>query len=860
MAIFTPPEAPIHEPKQLPVVPPPKIIGRDRELGQIFAQVRAGAPVLVYGAPGIGKSALAATIAAAFTTFPAGVLWWRVAEDSLEQLVVRLGRAYGERELTESANPLALLDRAATLLQQHGRPLLVLEGPLPQEVARDFVRRLAAGVPLIWTAEQGVSGPWLPFRVDRLGDAEAMALLAHAARRDRLDGGEQLCRALEGVPLALVLAGRHLAVSQQTPADLLGALDPAAPDPALKVLGAIYRQLPEALRGIVLTIGATPAGRASSWLLERLQPAPAETFSSVLESLAVRGLVYRLPAPAGLCYAMHESVARFARGILQSAGHLETVQAHVEAALLTHAAANRRDDPEARLRLLVEMPNLLALADEVWQRGDEDILARLVDVLETAFGSTGAYGFEVYSLHGRLGQLQPEAEPEPEPVAPPPAAVFPAEEPEPEPVVETTPPAEPIVTEEPAPAFYDMGAWEPPVEQEIIAPEPAEAVEEVTAAPSSMPESIPGTEEEAAAAEYAPAPLEEPSRGEPAGSATLEGLLQACDAARRAGNDRELLGLLMSVGQSWEDAGLAERAIDAYREALSLAERLDDEELVLQALEALARLNLETGNLEDALTSAVRAENLLQQRNEPGRLGYVLALLGDIRLEVGDLNEAADAYARAIGRLRAAGDQVSLGVVQTKLGATYMDRGEYGRAVNMLNEALLIFEQTGRQEYQERVLGILGMAYGHLGEWRQAEQRHLQALQMARSLGNVEEQERQLANLGYIAQAREDRDAMVRYYASALDLAYQTGRSDWQVRYLDVLGRLLMDDVSYVALAVALLQEAQTLDGDPERDRWLNRAQKRLQRLRQSAIPQAPVPMSLASWAAAESILADGSV
>lgn len=859
MAIFTPPEAPIHEPKQLPVAPPPKIIGRDRELGQIFAQVRVGAPVLVYGAPGIGKSALAATIAAAFTTFPAGVLWWQVVDDSLEQLVVRLGRAYGKQEITESANPLALVDGAAALLQQHGRPLLVLDGPLPQEAARDFVRRLAAGVPLIWTAEQGASGPWLPFRVDRLGNADAMALLSHAARRERVEGCEQLCRALEGVPLAVVLAGRHLAVSQQTPGELLGALDPAAPDPALKVLSAIYRQLPEALRGIVLTIGATPAGRASSWLLERLQPAPGETFSSVLESLAIRGLVYRLPAPAGLCYAMHESVARFARGILQGAGHLETVQAHVEAALLTHAAANRRDDPEARMRLLAEMPNLLALADEVWQRGDEDILARLADVLEIAFGSTGAYGFEVSRLYERLGQLQPEVEPGPEPVAPSPATVLTAEEPEPEPM-ETTAPSEPIVTEEPASAFYDAGAWEPSAEQETVAPEPVEEAEAITAAPSSMPEAILGTEEETAVAEHVSAPLEEAVRGEIAGSVPLEGLLQACDAARRAGNDRELLGLLMSVGQSWEDAGLAERAIDAYREALSLAERLDDEELVLQSLEALARLNLETGNLEDALTSAVRAENLLQQRNEPGRLGYVLALLGDIRLEVGDLNEAADAYARAIGRLRAAGDQVSLGVVQTKLGATYMDRGEYGRAVNMLNEALLIFEQTGRQEYQERVLGILGMAYGHLGEWRQAEQRHLQALQMARDLGNVEEQERQLANLGYIAQAREDRDAMVRYYASALDLAYQTGRSDWQVRYLDVLGRLLMDDVSYVALAVALLQEAQTLDGDPERDRWLSRAQKRLQRLRQSAIPQAPVPMSLASWAAAESILADGSV
>jgi len=848
MPTFTPPEAPFHEARQLPIAPPQRIIGRDRELGQTFAQVRAGAPVLLHGPAGVGKSALAATIASAFTTFPGGVLWWAVAGDSLDELVVRLGRAYGERDITDSANPLTLADRAAALLQQHGKPLLVLDGPLSQEAARDFVRQVATGVPLIWTAEQGASGPWIPFQVGALGLADAAAIFAQAAQGGPQTGSEDLCRALDGIPLALVLAGRHVAVANQTPAELLGMLDRAVPDPVARVLAAIYRQLPEALRGIILTIGATPAGRVSLPLLERLQPAPADTIAPVMESLAARSLVQRLPSPAGACYGIHEAVSRFARDILRRAGHLETVQAHVETALLAHAAAHQGDDPEAQARLLAEMPNLLALGDEAGQRGDADVLARLAAVLETAFGGTGAYGYEIYSLHGRLGQLQLAEEVEEEPAAP--ASVF-------------APPFAPAPGAGPEPFYDAQGAWGPVAGEEAPSLDVHEREEEIAAPLEMRPEPVLGTEAEAAV--FAEAPGEAPagqavSEPETEGGVTLEGLLRACDTARTAGDDRELLGLLMAVGQSWEEAGLPARAIEAYREALTVAERLADAEIGLQSLEALARLCLETGDLENAVTYAVRAENALRLRDEPGRLGYVLALLGDIRLELGNLNEAADTYASAIGRLRAAGDQVSLGVVQTKLGATYMDRGEYGRAVNMLNEALLIFEQTGRQEYQERVLGILGMAYGHLGEWRQAEQRHLQALQMARSLGDVEEQERQLANLGYAAQAREDRDAMLRYYATALDLAYQSGRSDWQVRYLDVLGRLLMDDVSYVALAVALLQEAQALDDDPERSRWLNRAQKRLQRLRQAAVAQAPVPMSLASWAAAESIFSDGSL
>ncbi|MFC1959891.1 AAA family ATPase [Chloroflexota bacterium] len=116
MEHFTPSEAPIHETQRLPIVPPGQIIGRNQALGQIFAQMRAGAALLLYGPPGVGKSALAATIASAFTTFPGGVLWWSVENDSLAQLIVRLGRAYNERTITESADPLVHLDMARQLL------------------------------------------------------------------------------------------------------------------------------------------------------------------------------------------------------------------------------------------------------------------------------------------------------------------------------------------------------------------------------------------------------------------------------------------------------------------------------------------------------------------------------------------------------------------------------------------------------------------------------------------------------------------------------------------------------------------------------------------------------------------------
>ncbi|MBZ0290298.1 MAG: hypothetical protein K8I30_21920, partial [Anaerolineae bacterium] len=71
-------EAPAHEAASLPVMIPSKLVGRDALLGRIYTRLRENQPVQINGVPGIGKTALAATLAAAYTEQPGGVLWLAV--------------------------------------------------------------------------------------------------------------------------------------------------------------------------------------------------------------------------------------------------------------------------------------------------------------------------------------------------------------------------------------------------------------------------------------------------------------------------------------------------------------------------------------------------------------------------------------------------------------------------------------------------------------------------------------------------------------------------------------------------------------------------------------------------------------
>src|SRR5215813_6989532 len=97
---FTPHGAPIRDAKLLPVQPPTKVIGRNRELGSMHVTLKVGSSIFLSGAPGIGKTALASVLATAYVASnPGGVLWFNVVEDDFDLLVARTGRAYGVNAL-----------------------------------------------------------------------------------------------------------------------------------------------------------------------------------------------------------------------------------------------------------------------------------------------------------------------------------------------------------------------------------------------------------------------------------------------------------------------------------------------------------------------------------------------------------------------------------------------------------------------------------------------------------------------------------------------------------------------------------------------------------------------------------------
>ncbi|QIJ61616.1 regulator [Streptomyces sp. JB150] len=190
-------------------------VGRTSELGALVAALDTSRLVTVTGAGGVGKSRLAAR-AAARCAPPDGV--WRV------ELAPVRDPEFVDHAVVEA---LGLTDhtkrppRETLLGHLPGRePLLVLDGfeHLVEAVAGLVVELLrgAPGLTVLGVGRRplGVAGERL-FPLAPLGEDEAVELFLDRAARQGVDPGDEqsvreLCRRLDGIPLAIELAAGRL--------------------------------------------------------------------------------------------------------------------------------------------------------------------------------------------------------------------------------------------------------------------------------------------------------------------------------------------------------------------------------------------------------------------------------------------------------------------------------------------------------------------------------------------------------------------------------------------------------------------------------------------------------------------------
>lgn len=795
MSDFTPHEAPIHEAQGLPVMLTGKLVGRDAALAQVYSQLKEGRPVLVHGPAGSGKTALAAGLARAYTQQPGGVLWLRVANPRLEELLARVGRAYQINEITSSENLLAMVGAVENTLKQH-KPFIVLDGAIQPDVASRFISRCIDNLPLLITGEAKIEGGWGALELEALEADHAAALFKQEARLTTDDQDINVYGIVKLVsynPFGIVVAARAMLASKKAPDEFLESLRQIAQsaggnNPTVAVTSS-FRALNGALQGLLLMMGATFNGAASAGLLSMISGAPLESVQQAMNILSQLNLVERTRRYGNFYYRLHPITYAFARAGLRGSDRLVGLQNKVRDTVLEYAKARLEPSTANHNDLAMEMDTFIATARWAAENDQRGVAGELVTALSQSGDFIDERGY-LYELM-LLRELSTGA-----------STAFPAY-----PREEMPFPVEDDGDDEYA---VDEDALESVEDDDDDLDFEDDDLDDLDDDDSDELPTLPEDED-----------LEGGEHDQPvipaASEATLENqdisqLRAALAQVRAEGDQARQLEILKSIGQIQISQQMQNEAIATYSDILALFEEMDDENSVLETLDMLSALMAATENSQAAVLHATRGIKLAEELEEDETQMHLLITLGDARQQLGESATAAGDYNRALTIARTRDDSQNEAMILFKLGYAQLDDSQPEAAVDTWEQALTLFKAQEKRGYEGRILGGLGSAYGDMDRWAEAVSFHTSALHIAREIGDKDEEALQLSGLAHAAtQAGQLGEAVLRY-RQALHLAYEADNRDNIVSNIVDLCRLLLKSRKHVSVAELLIQEAIDLE------------------------------------------------
>ncbi|MDQ1129597.1 AAA family ATPase [Microbacterium sp. SORGH_AS_0888] len=397
------------------------LIGREDELALIEAQLREARLVTLLGPGGAGKTTLALETARGHA--PAVFVELAPADASgvWDAVATALGRSI---RLAENTPASLQTSRERALGTLAGRPLLLVLDNAEHVVAQaadvaEQALRVAPALRLLVTSREPLAVPGEAFvAVGSLPEPDAMTLLSARIRAARgtppdeteIEAVARICRRLDGLPLALELAGakaRVLSVAEIEAglADRFALLDrgPRTAQPRHQTLRAVidwsWSLLAQVEREALLMLAVFPDGVAAADL-----PAVAAEFElppRAVDDLVDRSLVQRSRGR----YRLLETVREYGLDELRRDGGLERARARQAAVMADLALAQdallRTPDAHRAIAWFDADQENLAAATR-WSAGRGDIAVRLVraqvwgwqlreriDLLRSALARTG---------------------------------------------------------------------------------------------------------------------------------------------------------------------------------------------------------------------------------------------------------------------------------------------------------------------------------------------------------------------------------------------------------------------------------------------------------------------------------------
>ena len=311
---------------------PKKLIGRDDLMQECRALLEDGADICLQGFGGMGKTAIAAKLAADWLDDDRGnVLWLKTGSEDADTVMEALAAPFDAQQEIAAAEGRNKLKALRQIVADNNVTLIVLDdvwdGNALQEVLRAFPRAMAVLV----TARQRYALDEI-IEIGRLSPESALDLLKYFSRQTYDDPKQamELCHQLGYHAFALEIAGKTLKVDQIQPEALLKRIETTPHDIAMpedfaeegrssitELMDASIYALDDPTRRTFLAFGELFAPETTIELLSKVMGQDKDTSRENLTTLQRRGLVERMTVADSelVYYRVHNLAYSYARTI-----------------------------------------------------------------------------------------------------------------------------------------------------------------------------------------------------------------------------------------------------------------------------------------------------------------------------------------------------------------------------------------------------------------------------------------------------------------------------------------------------------------------------------------------------------------
>lgn len=251
------------------------------------------------------------------------------------------------------------------------------------------------------------------------------------------------------------------------------------------------------------------------------------------------------------------------------------------------------------------------------------------------------------------------------------------------------------------------------------------------------------------------------------------------------------ISVLVSLGETYFQTGEISQAVDAFRQALQLAQRKGDQGAIDHTRLELAKAYLMNARFDDAISLAqqVRSEGLpVNAMQAELNWGAALSLKGE------DLEEAKKHLLAAEEMCDRSSKEncENLARVKFELGSVAAQQGDLKVAISLYQEALAnATEYESENNLLWRILANNNIAYHMLLDGDEDAERYARAgLKIAQDKGMLGQQPFLFSTLGEIALAAGKLDAAEEYFIKGLKLAQQLGMKERITGLTANMGRL----------------------------------------------------------------------